>query len=116
MALPSPIPDALAELLAERLRAIGEPTRIRILDRLRGGEQTVQELTEALGTSQQNISKHLGVLHGVGILSRARAGSHVRYAIADPTVLDLCESVCGGVQRQLAELAALVGEIEGSAR
>jgi DNA-binding transcriptional ArsR family regulator len=111
MSLPSPIPDALAELIAERLRAIGEPTRIRILDRLRDGEQSVQELTDALGTSQQNASKHLGVLHRAGIVSRTRDGNHIRYAIADTTVLDLCESVCGGLQRQLAELSALVGEV-----
>jgi DNA-binding transcriptional ArsR family regulator len=112
MALPSPLPEPLAALIAERLRAIGEPTRIRILDRLRDGEQSVQDLTEALGTSQQNVSKHLGVLHRAGIVSRARSGSHVRYAIADLTVLDLCEQVCGGLQRQIAELSALVGETE----
>jgi DNA-binding transcriptional ArsR family regulator len=111
MSLPSPIPDALAELIAERFRAIAEPQRIRILDRLRGGEQSVQEITDALGTSQQNASKHLSVLHRAGILTRTRDGNHVRYAISDATVFDLCESVCGGLQRQFAELSALVGEV-----
>lgn len=110
VSLPSPITDALAEVIAERLRAIAEPTRIRILDRLRDGELSVQEITDALGTSQQNASKHLSVLHRAGIVSRSRDGNHVRYAIADPTVFALCESVCDGIQRRIDELSALVGE------
>jgi DNA-binding transcriptional ArsR family regulator len=109
--LPSPIPEALAEVIADRLRAIAEPTRIRILDYLRDGEQSVQDITAALGTSQQNASKHLSVLYRVGILSRTRDGNHVRYAIADSTVFALCESVCDGIQRQLDELSSLVGEV-----
>jgi DNA-binding transcriptional ArsR family regulator len=88
---------------------MGEPMRIRILDRLRDGEATVHELTEALETSQQNVSKHLGVLHEAGIVSRRKAGNSAYYAIADDSVLLLCEQVCGGLQRQLTELAELVG-------
>jgi DNA-binding transcriptional ArsR family regulator len=83
--------------------------RIRILDRLRDGEATVNELTRSLATSQQNVSKHLGVLHDAGIVSRRKDANHVRYAIADEGVLGLCEQVCGGLQRQLSELAELVG-------
>ena len=41
---------------------LADPTRIKLLDRLRTGEATVQELTGAVGTTQQNVSKHLGVL------------------------------------------------------
>lgn len=104
MALPRPIPAALAELIAERMRVIGEPTRIRLLDRLRDGAATVGELTEALGTTQQNVSKHLGVLHRAGIVARSREGVFVTYAIADASVFALCEQVCGGLRRQLDEL------------
>lgn len=60
MALPHPIPDALAELIGYRLRVIGEPMRIKLLDRLLDGELSVRELTEALDASQQNVSRHLG--------------------------------------------------------
>ena len=109
MTLPHPLPEPLVELIARRFRVIGEPMRIRLLDRLREGEATVQELTEALAASQQNVSKHLGVLHEAGILSRRKDGTHTLYAIADETVLALCEQVCGGLQRQFSELAELVG-------
>jgi DNA-binding transcriptional ArsR family regulator len=113
MTLPDPIPEALVDLIAQRFRVLGEPSRIRLLDQLRNGEASVQELTEALGASQQNVSKHLGVLHGAGILGRRKDGNRVLYSIADPGVFDLCEHVCGGVQRQLDELSRL---LEGAAR
>ncbi len=108
MTLPHPLPEPLVEQIALRFRVIGEPTRIRILDRLREGEATVQELTATLGTTQQNISKHLAVLHSAGIVSRRREGNHAFYAIADESVLDLCESVCDGLRRQLTELESLL--------
>ena len=104
MQLPHPLPEPVVELIARRFRVIGEPMRIRILDRLRDGEATVAELTDHLATSQQNVSKHLGVL-----LGRRKQGTHTLYAIADESVLALCEQVCGGLQRQFSDLAELVG-------
>src|SRR5262249_21323330 len=108
MILPNPLPDQLVELIAARFRVIGEPMRIRLLDRLREGEASVNELTEALGGSQQNVSKHLGVLAQAGIVGRRKDGNHVYYRVVDEGVFALCEHVCGSLQRQLAELAEAV--------
>ena|SRR3954462_13249604 len=108
MALPTPLPDPLVELIAQRFRVIGEPMRIKLLDRLREGPATVNELRDAVGASQQNVSKHLGVLHQAGIVSRSKEGTAVRYAIADETVFALCEQVCGGLRTQLAEFQQLL--------
>lgn len=108
MVIPRPLPEPLVELIAQRFRVIGEPMRIKLLDRLRDGSATVSELVEALGASQQNVSKHLGVLHQAGIVSRAKEGTSVRYAIADDTVFALCEQVCGGLRDQLAELDGIL--------
>lgn len=108
MSMPHPIPDPLVELIARRFRAMGEPMRIRLLDRLREGEATVAELTEALGASQQNVSKHLAVLTDAGILARRKDGNRVHYRIADEGVLAICEEVCGSVQRQLEELQQIL--------
>ncbi|MBI4171205.1 MAG: helix-turn-helix transcriptional regulator [Actinobacteria bacterium] len=95
---------------AARLRSCRFP---RLLDRLCDGEASVQELTEALGASQQNVSKHLGILHQAGVVGRRKAGNHVYYSIADDSVLGLCEQVCGGLSQRLAGLADL---LEGSIR
>jgi DNA-binding transcriptional ArsR family regulator len=108
MILPHPLPDDLVELIARRFRVIGEPMRIRLLDRLRDGEATVGELSEALSASQQNISKHLAVLADVGILGRRKEGNHVYYRVVDEGVYALCEAVCGSVQQQLRSLNELV--------
>ena len=108
MTIPSPMPVDLAEMIAARMRVIGDPNRIRILDLLREDELSVTELTERLGTSQQNTSKHLGVLLQAGIVARRKDGNSSIYSIADTGVYDLCEQVCGGLQLQLAELTALI--------
>jgi DNA-binding transcriptional ArsR family regulator len=106
--VPHPLPEPLIELVAQRFRVLGEPMRIKLLDRLRQGDATVGELQEALGASQQNVSKHLGVLHAAGMVSRTKVGNHTRYAISDPSVFELCDQVCGGVRRQVQELEAIL--------
>jgi DNA-binding transcriptional ArsR family regulator len=108
MAPRSRIPDELVELIARRFRLLAEPTRIRLFDRLRDDEATVRELAAELGTSQQNVSKHLTLLADAGVLGRRKDRNSVYYGIADPEVLGLCEQVCGSVERHLLDLAALV--------
>ena len=106
--VPHPLPEPLIELVAQRFRVLGEPMRIKLLDRLRDGEATVGELQVALGASQQNVSKHLGILHSAGMVTRTKEGNHARYSISDPSVFELCDQVCGGVRRQVQELEAIL--------
>ncbi len=107
MALTHPLPEKVVELIAYRFRVIGEPTRIRLLEHLHEGETSVQELVERIGGTQQNISKHLAVLLQAGIVGRRKAGVFVYYRIVDATVFDLCEHVCGTMERQLGELGEM---------
>jgi DNA-binding transcriptional ArsR family regulator len=111
MPLPSPVPDELVELIARRFRVLGEPLRIKLLDRLRSGEASVNELTAALDASQQNVSKHLTVLAEAGIVGRRKQGTHVYYRIVDDGVFALCEQVCGSLAQQLSALHVLVSEV-----
>lgn len=105
---PHPLPQPLVELIAARFRVLAEPMRIRLLDRLRDGDATVQELQQALGASQQNVSKHLGVLLNAGMVARTKQGTSALYSIADDGVFELCEQVCGGLRRQIGELDAIL--------
>jgi DNA-binding transcriptional ArsR family regulator len=106
----SPLTADAAELIARRFLALSDPTRLRIVDLLRTREEaSVRELTEALGTSQQNVSKHLATLHAEGFVSRRKQGTSSIYAIADPSVFDLCEQVCGGIEAQLAAVGEALG-------
>jgi DNA-binding transcriptional ArsR family regulator len=107
MALSHPLPEPVVQLIARRFRVIGEPVRIRLLERLREGEATVQELVAVTGGTQQNVSKHLGVLLHAGIVGRRKEGTSVYYRITDSSVFDLCELVCGSLERQYSELGQM---------
>ena len=109
MAVPHPIPDELAELIARRFRVLGDPMRVRLLDQLRDGELSVNELAERLAAGQQNVSKHLALLADAGMLARRKDGNRVYYRISDDGIFDLCDQVCGSLQSQLSTLAALIG-------
>lgn len=98
------MPDVVVELIARRLRVVGQPARIRLLERLREGEATVDQLAGATPSSQQNVSKHLGVLLTAGIVGRRKEGTCVYYRITDASVFDLYEQVCGSLERQYAEI------------
>ena len=111
MTLPHPLPEDLADLIARRFRALGEPLRVRMLDLLRDEELSVSAIAAGLGAGQQNVSKHLAVLVDAGMVARRKDGTHVYYRIADEGVFALCEQVCGSLQSQLATLTALVGAI-----
>jgi DNA-binding transcriptional ArsR family regulator len=107
--IPNPLPEALVGLIAQRFRVLGEPMRIRILDALRGGPRTVNELADELHATQQNVSKHLGVLAQAGIVGREKQGTRVSCFIADASVFEICELVCGGLRRHADELGAALG-------
>lgn len=102
------MPPVLLEQVAERFRALGEPVRLALLDALRTGEHTVGELVDATGQGQANVSRHLGVLHAAGLVSRRREGTFVHYAVADPGVYDLCDLVCGRLQRDAEAIVRAV--------
>ena len=73
--------------VAVRGRALGEPTRVRILDVLARGEQPVGHLAEALNSQPSTISKHLQVLHQAGLVQRRRAASAVIYSLSSRQLL-----------------------------
>lgn len=85
------------ELVAERFRALGEPARLSILHALRNGERCVGDLEGVTGLNQANLSRHLQVLSGAGMVRRRKDGLFVFYALADAHVLRLCELMCGRV-------------------
>jgi DNA-binding transcriptional ArsR family regulator len=109
------LPDEFIELVARRFTALAEPMRIRLLDALHVGEgASVSELAAALGATHANVSKHLNVLHSERIVGRRKEGAKFVYSIADETVLEICELVCGGVRKRLQELGRLVDASPGT--
>lgn len=97
--------DALAPIAAY-FGALAVPMRLRILSELRTGERSVGEITSALGCTQANISKHLAVLVQAGLAARSHRGTKAYYRAADETVYELCDLVCGHLDRQYINEAA----------
>jgi DNA-binding transcriptional ArsR family regulator len=93
-------PEALDQVAAY-FQALSEPTRLQILNLLRGGERNVGELAEACGYTSANISRHLSQLMQRGLVERESRGTAVYYRIADPSVYALCDLVCGNIARQM---------------
>jgi DNA-binding transcriptional ArsR family regulator len=91
--------EALGKI-ADSFRALSEPTRLAILQELKSGSKTVNELVEAIGTSQPNISKQLRVLFDGGFISREQRGIFVHYQMQGDFVLRLCELVCDRLNQQ----------------
>lgn len=92
-------PAALA-LVAQRFRVLGDGTRLGIIQTLFDGEQSVQEICRRVGTSQANISRHLTVLVGEGLVDRRKEGLFVFYSIADDSLYTLCELVCSSLSNR----------------
>jgi DNA-binding transcriptional ArsR family regulator len=106
--------DRAVELLADRLRILGQPLRIRLLNRLHESPATVQELVDAVGGVQQNVSQHLAILHQAGIVTRSKQGTRVRYELSDPHVIALLGEAHASLARQVDALSRLIDRPEGS--
>lgn len=85
------------ELIAQRFRVLGDPTRLALLQALFDRERTVQDLCAETGAAQANASKHLALLLEQGLVARRRDGLFTRYRIADPTLERLCLLVCSSL-------------------
>jgi ArsR family transcriptional regulator len=94
--------DHAIRLVSGRFRALGDPTRLRILNTLMQGENSVQRLVDTTGLEQSNVSRHLSVLRREGLVERRAEGNRAVYSINDPSIVRLCEIVCGGLEGMLA--------------
>jgi ArsR family transcriptional regulator len=92
-----PLSPEMIELVAERFAALAEPARLRIMQALRGGEQTVGDLVAATGLGTGNVSKHLQLLHAAGFVTRRKEGLYVYYGLAGKDVFRLCDIMCGRI-------------------
>jgi DNA-binding transcriptional ArsR family regulator len=91
--------DRARELMAERFRALAEPMRLKILERLFNSAASVGEILESVGGTQANISKHLAVLRAGRLVSGRKEGNRTVYSISDPALERLCAVVCEAVSR-----------------
>ncbi|BCV25835.1 metalloregulator ArsR/SmtB family transcription factor [Gelria sp. Kuro-4] len=109
-------------MMADLFKALAHPTRLKILELLKGGELCVCELIPRLGLEQSNVSQHLAVLRREGLVSSYKDGLRVIYRVEHPEVFDLLNSAAKVLVRQveagqdvLAELSGADGELSAEA-
>ena len=99
------------EKIASFFKVFAEPTRLAILQMLRQGPASVNDIVASISTSQANISKQLKTLYEADLLLREQRGTQVFYSISEPLVFDLCELVCYKLNRRARAESAVVYEI-----
>jgi len=90
--------DELLNRIAEVLKAMADPTRLKILHCLHNGERCVPDILAVVGGSQANVSKHLSVLKRAVLVDCRRSGLNVFYRIIDDGVFTICRNVCDSLE------------------
>jgi rhodanese-related sulfurtransferase/DNA-binding HxlR family transcriptional regulator len=105
--------DALFEAIALMGKAFASPRRLELLDLLAQAPRTVDELAKASELSMANTSQHLQALHAAGMVTRAREGTSVRYALAGHEALTVWLALRDASVARLAEVERAAREYLG---
>jgi DNA-binding transcriptional ArsR family regulator len=106
------MPHQIANFKAEFFKALAHPVRIRILDCLRDGEKSVNELSEALHIEQANVSQQLTVLRLRNLVAGVKSGSSVIYSVSDPALFRLLDVARDIFNNQLVGVRHMLEEMK----
>ncbi len=81
------------ELKAEVLKALAQPTRLKILECLRGGERCICEIIPAVGGEQSNISRHISLMQKSRLVTTRKDGVKVMVKVTDPKIFAILDQV-----------------------
>lgn len=98
----------LIQFRADVLKALAQPTRLKIIDFLRDGERCVCEIFPAIGEEQSNTSRHLNMMLAAGVLRRRKEGLKIYYAIKHPEVLEVVNLVTTMVKQEISGRSELL--------
>jgi DNA-binding transcriptional ArsR family regulator len=104
--------DSLRRFKADIFQALAHPTRIAILELLRGGELSAGALIEKLGMEQANVSQHLAVLRAKQLVVNRKAGNQVFYAVRDPILIEVLDLMRSYFHAHLSEALEILNEME----
>ncbi len=89
------------QYLADVLKSVAQPTRLKILDFLRDGERCVCEIFPAIDEEQSNTSRHLNQMQTHGILSRRKEGVKIYYAVKHCEVFEIIDTATAIVKNEI---------------
>jgi ArsR family transcriptional regulator len=102
--------SSAAHYLADVLKSLAQPTRLKIVDFLRAGERCVCEIFPAIDEEQSNTSRHLAYMQTHGILSRRKDGVKIYYAVKHPEVFEIIDRAEGIVKHEIEFRSGLIKE------
>jgi len=108
--------DELFERIAERLKALSDPTRLKILHAVEDRELCVSDILAIVGGSQANLSKHLTRMRTSGVLAARRKGTSIFYRVVDPAAFTICRTVCDALEQRAASEHRLLKSVAQAAR
>lgn len=103
----------LYQMHADLCKVFTSPVRIEIINLLRDGKKTVNELVELTGLNQPNISQHLHVMKEKKIVKTEKQGNNVFYSLTNQKISEAFDIIWDILQDQLAETERLYKSITG---
>ncbi len=103
--------ERVLELKAEVLKALAQPTRLKILEILRNGERCICEIIPAINGEQSNISRHISLMQKSHLVTTRKDGVKVMVKVMDPRIFEILDSVSLLLRRQILETGKLVRQL-----
>jgi len=103
--------ERILELKAEILKALAQPTRLKILECLRNGEKCICEIVPALNGEQSNISRHISLMQKSHLVTTRKDGVKVMVRVRDPKVFEILDSIGLLLKKQIIETGKLFQEL-----
>jgi ArsR family transcriptional regulator len=104
----TPMEEKVLELKAEILKALAQPTRLKILELLRNGERCICEIVPAINGEQSNISRHISLMQKSHLVTTRKDGVKVMVKVRDPKIFEILDSVSLLLKKQIQETGKLI--------
>ena len=103
--------ERVLELKAEILKALAQPTRLKILELLRQGERCICEIVPAINGEQSNISRHISLMQKSRLIATRKDGVKVMVKVRDPQIFDILDRISMVLKRQMQEQRKLIAQL-----
>lgn len=108
--------EKILELKAEVLKALAQPTRLKILELLRHGEKCICEIVPAINGEQSNISRHISLMQKSHLVTTRKDGVKVMVKVRDPKIFDILDSITTILKNGMHEQSRLIRSIRSEPR
>jgi len=100
--------ERVLEMKAEVLKALAQPTRLKILELLRNGERCICEIVPAINGEQSNISRHISLMQKSHLVTTRKDGVKVMVKVKDPKIFEILDRISLLLKKQIVETGKLI--------